>query len=85
MRFGNSPVQSLSIGQVKQLQTKLRARGLRVTKIDGIIGKVTRGAGSTTAFEVTLIWHYYRVYSSTIMPHHTLEFSKAINALLNIF
>ena len=44
MRFGNSPVQSLSIGQVKQLQTKLRARGLRVTKIDGIIGEETRGA-----------------------------------------
>ena len=44
MRSGNAPVQSLSIGQVKQLQTKLRARGLRVTKIDGIIGEETRGA-----------------------------------------
>lgn len=44
VRYGNAPVQGLSVLQVKQLQTKLRARGLRVTKIDGIIGEETRGA-----------------------------------------
>lgn len=44
VRYGNAPVKPLSIGQVKQLQTKLRARGLRMTKIDGIIGEETRGA-----------------------------------------
>ncbi len=44
VRRGNAPVQKLSIGQVKQLQSKLRARGLRITKIDGIIGEETRAA-----------------------------------------
>lgn len=44
VRYGNAPVQSLSIWQVKQLQSKLKARGLRVTKIDGIIGEETRAA-----------------------------------------
>lgn len=44
VRHGNAPVQALSIQQIKQLQTKLRARGLRVTKIDGIIGEETKAA-----------------------------------------
>jgi len=44
VRRGNAPVQSLSISQVKQLQSKLRAGGLRVTKIDGIVGEETRAA-----------------------------------------
>lgn len=44
VRRGNGPVQKLSIGQVKQLQSKLQARGLRITKIDGIIGEETRAA-----------------------------------------
>ena len=44
VRYGNAPIQVLSVPQVKQLQSKLRARGLRVTKIDGIIGEETRTA-----------------------------------------
>lgn len=44
VRYGNAPIQVLSVAQVKQLQSKLRARGLRVTKIDGIIGEETRSA-----------------------------------------
>ena len=44
VRYGNAPIKPLSVGQVKQLQSKLRARGLRVTKIDGIIGEETRAA-----------------------------------------
>jgi lytic murein transglycosylase len=44
VRNGNAPVAKLSIQQVKQLQSKLQARGLRITKIDGIIGEETRGA-----------------------------------------
>lgn len=44
VRNGNAPVQKLSIAQVKQLQSKLKARGLRITKIDGIIGEETRAA-----------------------------------------
>ena len=44
VRRGNGPVQKLSIAQVKLLQSKLKARGLRITKIDGIIGEETRAA-----------------------------------------
>jgi lytic murein transglycosylase len=44
VRYGNAPVQVLSVQQVKQLQLKLRAGGMRVTKIDGIIGEETRAA-----------------------------------------
>ncbi len=44
VRRGNAPVQKLSIAQVKQLQGKLKARGLPITKIDGIIGEETRAA-----------------------------------------
>ncbi len=44
VRSGNAPVQKLSIAQVKQLQSKLQRRGLRITKIDGIIGPETRAA-----------------------------------------
>ncbi|PID49701.1 MAG: lytic transglycosylase [Proteobacteria bacterium] len=44
LRAGNAPVAKLSIGQVKQLQSKLKARGLPVGKIDGIIGEMTRDA-----------------------------------------
>lgn len=44
VRRGNGPVQKLSIAQVKQLQSKLKARGLGITKIDGIIGEETRAA-----------------------------------------
>ncbi|MEZ5537856.1 MAG: lytic murein transglycosylase [Thiolinea sp.] len=44
VRSGNAPVQKLSVAQVQQLQSKLRARGLRMTKIDGIIGEETRAA-----------------------------------------
>lgn len=44
VRNGNAPVQNLSIGQVKQVQSKLQARGLGITKIDGIIGEETRNA-----------------------------------------
>jgi len=44
VRNGNAPVQSLSMDQVKVLQSKLKARGFAVTKIDGIIGEETSGA-----------------------------------------
>ena len=44
VRAGNARVQALATWQIKQLQSKLRARGLRVTKIDGIIGEETRAA-----------------------------------------
>lgn len=44
LRAGNAPVKVLSPAQVKQLQSKLRARGLRITKVDGIIGEETRAA-----------------------------------------
>ncbi|PSL17835.1 lytic murein transglycosylase [Shimia abyssi] len=38
------PDQGLSSGQMKQLQTKLKARGHDVGKVDGILGKLTRAA-----------------------------------------
>jgi len=44
MRSGNAPVTKLSVPQVKQLQSKLKARGLPVGKVDGIIGELTRAA-----------------------------------------
>jgi len=44
VRYGNAPIQVLNVGQVKTLQSKLRARGLRITKIDGVIGEETRAA-----------------------------------------
>lgn len=44
VRSGNAPVQVLTVQQVQQLQMKLRARGQRITKVDGIIGEETRTA-----------------------------------------
>ncbi|TXH72422.1 MAG: lytic murein transglycosylase [Thiothrix sp.] len=41
---GNGPIPKLSISQVRQVQSKLAARGLPVGKIDGIIGDDTRNA-----------------------------------------
>jgi len=44
MRMGNGPVQALSMTQTKQLQAKLQAKGLPITKVDGMIGEETRNA-----------------------------------------
>lgn len=44
MRSGNAPVQTLSLSQTKQLQARLQARGMPITKVDGIIGEETRQA-----------------------------------------
>lgn len=44
MRPGNAQVHSLSMGKAKMLQSKLKARGLAITKVDGIIGEETRNA-----------------------------------------
>ena len=44
LRAGNAPVPKLSVGQVQQLQAKLKAQGLGITKVDGIIGEETRNA-----------------------------------------
>jgi lytic murein transglycosylase len=44
MRAGNAPVPTLSLSQTKQLQARLQARGLPISKVDGIIGEETRNA-----------------------------------------
>jgi lytic murein transglycosylase len=44
LSVGNGPIPKLSISQVRQVQSKLAARGLPVGKIDGIIGDDTRNA-----------------------------------------
>lgn len=44
MRAGNAPVRTLSMSQTRTLQAKLKARGLGITKVDGIIGDETRNA-----------------------------------------
>lgn len=44
LRSGNAPVATLSLGQTKQLQAKLKQRGFNITKVDGIIGEETRNA-----------------------------------------
>ena len=44
MRAGNGPVKVLTMSQAKQLQAKLKARGMPITKVDGIIGEETRNA-----------------------------------------
>ena len=44
MREGNAPVHTLSLSDTKLLQAKLQARGLAISKVDGIIGEETRSA-----------------------------------------
>ncbi len=44
MHAGNAPVRTLSMSQVRDLQAKLKARGLPISKVDGIIGEETRDA-----------------------------------------
>jgi hypothetical protein len=44
MRKGNAPVPVLSVAQTKQVQAKLQAQGLGISKVDGIIGEETREA-----------------------------------------
>ena len=44
LRAGNAPVHSLTMAQTKQLQAQLQARGLAISKVDGIIGEETRNA-----------------------------------------
>ena len=44
LRTGNAPVRSLTMVQTKQLQAQLQARGLAISKVDGIIGEETRNA-----------------------------------------
>lgn len=44
LKRGNAPVATLSLSQVKTLQTKLRSKGFRIEKIDGIIGQETMNA-----------------------------------------
>lgn len=44
LKRGNAPVATLSLSQVKTLQTKLRNQGFRIEKIDGIIGQETMNA-----------------------------------------
>ena len=41
---GNAPVKSLSKAETASLQSKLRAKGFTITKVDGIIGNETRDA-----------------------------------------
>ncbi len=41
---GKGPINSLSVAEIKQLQTILTKRGYNVGKIDGIIGELTREA-----------------------------------------
>lgn len=44
VRSGNAPVRPLSMSQTRTLQSKLKARGLPITKVDSIIGEETRNA-----------------------------------------
>jgi hypothetical protein len=44
LRKGNAPVAVLSTADTKQLQAKLQAQGLSISKVDGIIGEETRQA-----------------------------------------
>jgi lytic murein transglycosylase len=44
MHSGNAPVRTLSMSQTRDLQARLKARGLPVSKVDGIIGEETRNA-----------------------------------------
>jgi hypothetical protein len=44
LRKGNAPVALLSTFETKQLQAKLQAQGLSISKVDGIIGEETREA-----------------------------------------
>ena len=44
LRKGNAPVALLSTTETKQLQAKLQAQGLSISKVDGIIGEETRQA-----------------------------------------
>lgn len=54
MHKGNAPVQVLSVSEARQLQARLQARGLPVTKVDGIIGEETRNAVRTLQQELKL-------------------------------
>ena len=54
LRSGNGPVATLSLGQAKQLQAKLKQRGLNITKVDGIIGEETRNAVRSIQQELKL-------------------------------
>ena len=44
MRAGNAPVHTLSMSETKVVQAKLQARGLPISKVDGLIGEETRNA-----------------------------------------
>nr|HPQ97613.1 lytic murein transglycosylase [Thiolinea sp.] len=54
MRRGNGTVKPLSMDQVKQVQSRLRARGQRITKVDGIIGEETRTASQAAQQQLGL-------------------------------
>ncbi|MEN9434782.1 MAG: hypothetical protein RLZZ422_2371 [Pseudomonadota bacterium] len=44
LRRGNAPVDTLSLSQVKTLQQQLRDKGIKIEKVDGIIGQETMNA-----------------------------------------